>query len=154
MFDPEDYWVGAGTLPHDIEQSYLRVSEVAFDGTVKPEGPIFIVPPPDFSTTPRPVLSVSGTAPNVAALATGLPPTGSIHFVLPMFADYVDILSLEGAGGDNLKVAMHAGMSEQTVFPITNRNFWDAAFKDIFVRGDGSTVEFEMSFAMVNGEMA
>jgi hypothetical protein len=148
FYDPEDYWTAGGTLPHDAHLGFLRVSDIAPDGTVGSEGPIFIIPPPNFFSNPRPRLTVVGTAPNVAGRVDLLPPADAMHFVLPRFADYVDIYN---RGANPIYVAFGPGLNEVMVPATTERNLWDAAFTEIFVRGNSL---FDMHFAIVSGEMA
>lgn len=150
-YDPEDYWAPGGTLPHDANASYLRVEEQDAAGTFRPAGPILIIPPPNFFTTTRPNLIVAGTAPNVAASSIGVPPEGAMHFVLPRFADSV---SIANTGLQNLLVSFNPGLPEFTILNGQTFTLPDAAVSDVFVRGNGATVTFTMSFAIVNAEMA
>ena len=68
--------------------------------------------------------------------------------------DYVDIFNKEAAGGTDLYVAFGIGSPGIVIPPETERNLWDAAFKEIFIWGDGGTVAFDMYYAIVTGEMA
>lgn len=152
LYDPEDYWVPAGTLPHDNGLSFLRVSEVAHNGVVTPEGPILIVPAPGFFVTPRPHLSVVGTAPMLANTADFTPPTGAMHFILPRFADYVDIYNKDAA---NPLFVSFGETSPGLIVPVsTDRSLWDATLVEVYVWATGGTAAFDMHFAIVNGEMA
>lgn len=150
-YDPEDFWAGGGTLPHDAEGAYVRVAEQDAGGTFRPAGPILIVPPPGFFSTTRPNLSVSGTAPNVAATATLTPPDGAMHFVLPRFADSVTVMNRDAA---SLFVSFNRGLPEVEIPTGETVLLPDAAVSEVFVRGDGATVAFNMYFAIVNAEMA
>lgn len=151
FYDPEDFWAPAGSLPHDADGSYVRISEQHFDGTFRPAGPVLIVPPPAFFTNTRPNLTVSGTAPNVAATATGVPPDGALHFVLPRFCDSCTV---RNTGGQNLLLSFNAGLPEIVIPSGQSELLPDAAVSDVFVRGNGATVTFTMYFALVNAEMA
>lgn len=151
QYDPEDYWVGGGTLPHDAAGSYLRVSEQNAAGVFRPAGPILIVPPPGFFVTTRPNLTVSGTAPNVAASATGVPPTGALHFVLPRFADSTTITN---SGGASIYLSFNSGLPEFEILANQTVFLPDGAVSEVFVRGDGAAVPFSAFFAIVNAEMA
>jgi hypothetical protein len=151
-YDLEDFWIPAGTLPHDSDVSFIRVAEISLDGvTVKPEGPILIVPPPAFYTNTRPGLTVQGTAPSVAGLSTGLPPDGSLHFILPKFSDSVNIRNL---GGASIFISFHTGLPEYEVPAGQTQQFFDAAMSDVYVRGSGAAIAFSAYFAIVNAEMA
>jgi len=151
QYDPEDYWVGGGALPHDAAGGYLRVNERNAGGTFRPAGPILIVPPPGFFVTTRPNLTVSGTAPNVAASSTGVPPAGALHFVLPRFADSSTITN---SGAASIYVSFSPGLPEFEVLANQTILLPDGAVSEVFVRGDGATVPFSVFFAVVNAEMA
>lgn len=151
MYDPEEFWVGGGDLPHDYEASYVRVEEQNMAGGWRPAGPILIVPPPGFFVTTRPSLVISGTAPNLAASTTGIPPVGAMHVALPRFSDSAAITN---NGGASLFVSFGAGMPEFQVLDGTTTYLPDAAVSDVFLRGDGADVAFSISFAVVNAEMA
>lgn len=152
LFDFEDFWAPAGTLPHDKDQSYVRIREVDQGGALRPEGPVFVVPPPTFFVSPRPVLTLAGTAPSVAATATGTPPTGSMHVITPRFFDYCGIRNRSGANDIYLSFGM--GSPEILVPSGGTKDIYDAADSEIIIRGDGGTAAFDAQFAIVNGEMA
>jgi len=153
FYDPEDYWAPATTLPHDVDGSYVRLEEQKPDGSFRPPGPILVVPPPSFFTNTRPNLIVAGTAPNVAASATLVPPPGAMHFVLPRFCDSVTVIN---TGGHDLYIGFNPGMPEFAVPSGTKSGqlLPDAAVSDVFVRGSGGTTTFSIFFALVNAEMA
>lgn len=151
LYDPEDFWSGGSTIPHDFQTAYLRVSEVSPAGTVGPEGPIFVLTPPAFFDNPRPVLTLSGTAPSVTPLASGLPPTTAMHIALPKFTDNIRIRNLSAT--DELFVCFSPGQAAYAIPTETTENFFDAAVSDIFLFGDGATVDFQLVAAVVNGEM-
>ena len=150
-YDPEDYWVPAGALPHDAAGSYVRVAEVSAAGVTRPQGPIMIVPPPGFFTNTRPNLTFAGTAPNVAANAVGTPPAGAMHIVLPKFSDFI---GLRNTGSKTLYVGFREGMPEVAVPSGEIQQFLDAAVSSIYLRGDGGTTTFTAYAAIVNAEMA
>lgn len=154
-YDPEDYWVAAGDLPNDAQQAYLRVAEVAPDGTVQAQGPIYVVPPPNFFSNPRPVMTLRGTAPAVVVPADLLPPPTAMHIVLPQFADNVRIQNLSAS--DELLVSFGAGQPLLTLEPTATgsaaETLYDAAFKELFLCGNGATVAFGARIAVVNPEM-
>lgn len=153
-YDPEDYWTAGSTLPHDAHIGFVRVAEVAPDGTVGAEGPIYIVTPAHFFTTPRPLLTIQGTAPDVAASGIGIPPQGAMHFYTPRFFDYCGITNKEPVGGNSLFISFGEGLPEIEIPPATTRDIYDAADNEVFVRGGGGPVAFDAVFAVVNGEMA
>lgn len=142
---------GGYTMPHDYETAYMRVAEVNAAGDTRPDGPILIIPTSGFFTNTRPKLTVSGTAPNVAATVSGNPPDGSLHFVLPRFADSMDIVN---SGGASIYISFSVGEPEFEVMSGQTHHLADAAVSEVFIRGDGATVDFRMYIAIVNAEMA
>jgi hypothetical protein len=152
LFDPEDYWPTApAVLPHDADISFIRVSEIDHSGAVRPEGPILVVPPPGFFSTPRPVLTLQGDAPDVAGTPTGLPPMGSMHVYMPRFFDYCNVTN---KGGAPLWLSFGRGLPEIEIGAGVSRDIYDAADNEILIRGQGAVVAFDGAFALVNGEMA
>jgi hypothetical protein len=152
VYDPQDYWVAAGALPTDAAQGYIRVAGVSPDGTVRPEGPIYIVPPPGFYSNPRPSLAIVGTAPSVTVPATLVPPPEAMAIVLPQFADNVRIQNLDVAVP--LLVGVGPGQPMISIAPETSETLYDAVVNQMWFAGDGATVAFDARFAIVNGEMA
>lgn len=150
-YDPEDYWAGGGTMPHDADGSYVTIVEQNAAGVSRPAGAILIVPPPAFFTVTKPNLTVAGTAPNVAATATMIPPAGALHFTLPHFADCVIITN---NGGASLFVSFYSGLPEFEVLMGQSTYFPSAGLDEVFIRGNGMTVPFSAFFSIVNAEFA
>jgi hypothetical protein len=150
VFDPDEYFAVGGDLPHDNKMSYVRVEEQNPAGTFLSPGPILVMPPCGFWATPRPSLTLRGTAPNVATTADLTPPPGAMVFVLPRFSDHVTIVNEDAAA---LFVSFDSSMPEITVKAGATTALFDGAYNVVYVRGDGATVEFSMFFAIVNGEM-
>lgn len=148
-YDPQDFQ--GGTVPGDAAISFVRVAEQLGDLSFLPDGPIFVVPTPSFLNTPRPSLTVAGTAPNVAARADLLPPQSSMHFVLPRHADFARIHNTDTS---DLYVSFDPGQPEVVVSAGEHRQFLDATISQALVRGDGATATFDAYFALVNGTYA
>jgi len=148
-YDPQDFQ--GGVVPGDGAISFLRIAEQRPDLTFLPDGPIYVVPTPNFLSTARPHLSVAGTAPSVVALPTLLPPSGSMHFVLPRHSDNCAITN---TGGSDIYVSFGAGQPELVVPTGMRVPFFDAAISEIFIRGDGGASTFTAYFALVNGTYA
>lgn len=145
-YDPQDFQ--GGIVPPDAHISFIRVAEVGNDGTERPSGPILVVPTPNFLKTPRPHLTLAGTAPSVAALATLLPPAGSLHFALPRHADYASITNTSVV---DIYLSFDAGQPEVVVPAGETMPFYDATISEVFIRGDGGAATFTAYFALVNG---
>lgn len=155
-YDPQDYWTAGTSLPYDGQQAYLRVSEISLDGTARGFGPILVVPSGGWLRNPRPAMSLSGTAPNVTLPADGTPPPDAMHIILPYFGDNLRIQNLSTT--DPLYIGFRPGAPLiQLGFNATGFNsetLYDAAFKELFLCGDGAAVDFDIRIAIVNGEMA
>jgi len=150
LYDPEDFWpLAPATMPHDKDISFLRVRQVNNAGVVSPEGPIFVVPPPGFFSTARPVLTLAGTAPQVAPTAAGLPPVGSMHAYLPRYFDYATIIN---NGAASIWVSFNEGLPEIEVGAGISRDIFDAADNEIFVRSNTpGGIAFQIGMAIDNG---
>lgn len=144
----EDFWQPATTLPHDAEQSYFSVAEVSASGIERPPGPIIVVPPPRFYDSPRPSMSVVGTAPSVVGLSTGLPPAGALRFAVPRFSDHIRV---RNTSGSLLYLTFDEGQPEMELPANESEVFYNASVSDVFVRGNGATPTFEFRFALTNG---
>lgn len=151
FFDVEDFWQAGGTYPHDPNQFYVTVAEVNAAGVQRPFGPILSVPPPMFYDTPRPTMSLVGTAPNVAGIATGLPPVGAMAVALPRYSTNIRVKNSEAGGGNTLFFSFDDGQPEISMAPGESDIFYDSSVSDILVRGGGGTAAFEIRCALING---
>lgn len=150
FYDPEDFWALApAVMPHDTDIAFLRISQIDNAGVVLPEGPIFVLPPPGFFSTPRPVLTLQGTAPQVAATPTGLPPAGAMHAYLPRYFDYATIIN---KGAASIWISFNEGLPEIEIGAGISRDIFDAADNEFFVRSNTpGGIAFEMGMAIDNG---
>lgn len=151
FFDVEDFWQAGGTWPHDANQFYVTVAEVNAAGVQRPFGPIMPVPPPMFYDSPRPTMSIVGTAPNVAGTPTGLPPAGAMAIALPRYSTNIRVRNAEAGGGNDLAFSFYSGQPEITMAPGDHDVFYDSSVSDILVRGSGGTAAFEIRCALING---
>lgn len=153
VYDPEDFFpTSPTTLPHDAHQGYVRVTETNLAGTVLPASPILVIPPPGIFSSPRPSLTLAGTAPELTASATLLPPPGVMRVILPRFSDNISIRNRDAT--NSLFVSFGEGSPEIEVDANTTESFWDNVMSEIFLRGDSGAVPFNILAAIVNGEMA
>lgn len=151
IYDPEDYWAAAGTLPHDSEFAYLRLEERLPDGSFKPSGPIFVLPPSLGNANFRPNLVLHGTAPSASATTTGKPPSTAMKVVLPAEVDSFTVKNVDGTNA--LFVAFSENGQEFKVDSGEEPTFFDAVVSAFYLRGDGGAVEFYIYSAVVNGVM-
>lgn len=151
FFDVEDFWQAGGTYPHDPNQFYVTIAEVNAAGVQRPFGPIISVPPPMFYDTPRPTMSLVGTAPNVAGIPTGLPPVGAMAVALPRYSTNIRVKNAEPTGGNTLYFSFDDGQPEISMAPGESDIFYDSSVSDIIVRGAGGTAAFEIRCALING---
>ena len=151
FFDVEDFWQPGGTYPHDPNQFYVTIAEVSAAGVQRPFGPVLAVPPPMFYDTPRPTMSLVGTAPNVAGIPTGFPPVGAMAVALPRYSTNIRVRNAEPGGGNTLYFSFDDGQPEISMGPGESDIFYDSSVSDILVRGDGGTAAFEIRCALING---
>lgn len=151
--DMNDY--ASATVAGDAATSYFRVSEINHAGTVLTPGPILVVPPPYFNTSPYRTLALTGTAPNVAATTTGLPPTGAMVIAFPVHAD--DLVFYNDDPGENsMFVSLGAGQQEIEIpYNTSNLTGPDMVLNYggsvVYIRGSGGTVAFRMTATLVAG---
>ena len=104
-----------------------------------------------FYDTPRPTMSLVGTAPNVAGIATGLPPVGAMAVALPRYSTNIRVKNSEPGGGNTLFFSFDDGQPEISMAPGESDIFYDSSVSDILVRGGGGTAAFEIRCALING---
>lgn len=151
-YNPEDFWTIGTNLPHDDDISYLRVEEVSNGGVVRPAGPILVIPSHGFWMAAQPAIQLQGTAPDVAASITGVPPAGAMHVVIPRHATSVVIRN--NSAPDLLYVSFDRNMPEQEFPNNYADSFTDGTVMEFYLRGQGSTPRFNIYLAVVNGSLA
>jgi hypothetical protein len=142
----DDY--SSATIHGDSGINFVRVTEIDHTGASLPVGPIVVVPPANFFSTAHRTISLSGTAPDVAVLATGLPPSGAMVISFPRMLDNITISN--GDLADVLYVALDAGMPEAILAAGATQTF---AFGGtaLYFHGDGGTVDFSLTATVVSG---
>jgi len=147
LYDPEDFWALApATMPHDKDIAFLRSSAVNLAGTVLSEGPVFVLPPPGVLTSSGSVLTLQGTAPNVAATATGIPPAGAMHVCLPVSFDQAFIVN---KGASSIWISFDEGLPEIEIGTWTSRNFFGDEF---YIRSTAvGGLAFDVGLVVNNG---
>lgn len=140
----------SATIHGDNAINFVRITELDLAGNPKPAGPIFVVPAPEFFTSPHRSLSLSGTAPDVAALATGLPPTGAMVISLPRMTDDLVVFNDDSVGANDLYVSLGAGQPE-FVIPSGGQIEFPFGGTDIYLHGAGATVPFRLVATVVSG---
>lgn len=142
----DDY--ASATIHGDSGINFVVVNEIDAAGTVLPAGPIVVVPPPYFFSSAHRSITLSGTAPNVASLATGLPPTGSMILSFPRMCD--DLVITNNDGVDTLFVSLGEGMPETSIPPGGSLTL-DFGGTAVYFHGDGGTVDFSLTATVVSG---
>lgn len=149
--DINDY--ASATIPGDTDILYLRVAEQTAAGFL-PDGPILVVPPPDFFETGRRNLVIVGTAPDLPSRGNNLPPEDALRVYLPKFAEELRVYNEGAAGGDDLYFSLGIGLVEMRVPAEINRSYAESGANEILLRGSGGAVPFTMSAGIVNGIQA
>jgi len=149
--DINDY--ANATIPGDTDILYLRVAEQTAAGFL-PNGPILVIPPPDFFKTGRRSLVLVGTAPNLASRGNNLPPENGLRVYLPKFAEELRIYNENASGGDDLYLSLGIGLVEMRVPAETSRGYAESGANEILLRGSGGAVPFTMTAGIVNGIQA
>ena len=149
--DIDDY--ANATIPGDTDTLYLRVAEQTAAGFL-PNGPILVIPPPDFFETGRRTLVIVGTAPDLASRGNNLPPENALRVYLPKFAEELRVYNENAAGGDDLYFSLGIGLVEMRVPAETNRSYAESGANEILLRGSGGAVPFTIAAGIVNGIQA
>lgn len=152
LYDPGDF--ASATLPGDPDICFIRVTEVDLGGNALPEGPITVIPPPDFFETGRRNLVLVGSAPDLSSRGNNLPPLEGMRVFFPRFADELTVYNEEAVGGDDLYFSLGLGLPEMRVPADSSRTFSEAGANEIILRGNGGVVAFSISAAIVNGIQA
>ena len=153
--DMNDYATLAN-VSGDAATAYFRVSEIDHAGTVLNPGPILVVPPPYFNTSPYRTLALTGTAPTVAGTTTGLPPTGAMVIAFPVHLDTLTFYNDDAANTNPMFVSLGAGQQEIEI-PYNASNISGAdltlpfAGSVVYLRSSGNTVPFRMTATLVAG---
>lgn len=141
----------SATVHGDNAINFVRVQELDSTGTVMNTGPILVVPPPLFFTTPTRYMTLTGTAPNVPRLATGLPPDGAMVIAFPRRCDSLTLVNTHAT--QTLYVSLDAGMPEVAVAAgdtYESGSLGDIG-SDVFLHGDGGTPSFQISVNVISG---
>lgn len=149
--DINDY--ASATIPGDTDILYLRVAEQTAAGFL-PNGPILVIPPPDFFETGRRNLVIVGTAPDLPSRGNNLPSESALRVYLPKFAEELRVYNENAVGGDDLYFSLGIGLVEMRVPAETNRSYAQSGANEILLRGSGDPVPFSISAGIVNGIQA
>jgi len=158
VFDPDDFATpfnpAASYLPPDENTVFLRVAPfVTSTGAFMAEGPIMIVPPPDFFSTKEPVFTVSGIAPNlnIGAFPPNIPdvmPPESLNFMLPAYNTTLSIRNLDPLVP--LFFSCHPGVSPTVVPGGTDVSVTGAGTPEFFFAAPNGNPWFTVRVAVVN----
>ena len=152
--DLNDY--ASATVPGDAAMAFFRVQEIDHAGTVRPAGPIMVVPPAYFNTSPYRTLSLTGTAPDLTATTTGLPPTGAMVISLPVHVDDLTIYNDDATNQNSLFIGLGPGQQEIEVpYNTSNVSGPDMTLpfggSVIYIRSDSDDVPFRLTMTLVAG---
>lgn len=146
-YDPDDYV--SATLPGDGQVGFIRVTDLAPDGSPLAQGPILVVPPPGFFRAGRVNLLLNGTAPNVAGLASSLPPQDAMWVDFPKYVETLVVTNTDS--GNDLFVSLGEGTQEIEIGNGESFTFSCSGTTLMAIRGDGGTATFNISAVLVNG---
>lgn len=158
VFDPDDFATpfdpAASYLPPDDNSIFVRVAP--FDpvaGAFLSEGPIMVVPPPDFFSTKEPVFTVTGVAPNlgIGAFPPNIPdvmPPDSLNFMLPAYNATLSVRNLDLALP--LFVSFHPGVPPTVLPPLTDLSMTGSGIPEFFVACPNGNPWFTLRVAAIN----
>lgn len=152
--DMNDY--ASAAVPSDAAMAFFRVQEIDYAGNIRPAGPIMVVPPPYFNTSPYRTLSLTGTAPDLTATATGLPPAGAMVISLPVHVDDLTIYNDDAVNQNSLFIGLGPGQQEIEVpYNTSNVSGPDMTLpfggSVIYIRSASDVVPFRLTMTLVAG---
>ena len=142
----DDY--ASASVHGDSAINFVRVVEIDKAGTVLAAGPIAVIPPARFFSSAHRTIGLSGSAPSVTALATGLPPSGAMVVSFPRMIDNLVITNTDVA--QDLYVSLSDGMPE---IKIAQGAAVTLAFGGtaLHLRGQGGAADFSLTATVVSG---
>lgn len=148
----DDY--ASASVPGDGLVCFFRIIEVDQSGAALNIGPVFVVPPPGFYSSQYRTLPLSSSAPDVAGIASQVPPTGSLVISFPVHVDNLMIYNDDSVGTNSLYVALGEGQPEIEV-PYNVNSLPSLvlahAGTSVYLRGDGGAVPFRMTADLISG---
>lgn len=149
-YDPTDF--AAATVPGDEQFSFLRLTEFNPSGAALPEGPIVVVPTTLSWYAASPTIVLNGTAPNVAGLASNLPPPDAMWINFPRT---VRNLSIHNDGAVPLAIALGPPGTQEFEIPVGGDEvpWFELSIDLISVRGVGGSPSFRLVASASNGPL-
>lgn len=148
-FDIADF--GGTNIRTDDDLLFLRISRINHAGTVVTGDTVFVVPPPLVFGTPQPVVTLSATAPGVAAPATGAPPATVPGLTFPAAVQALQVRNLDAA--DPLFIGYDRGMPMIQIPFGQVESFADSGTEgEVFIRcNNGDSVSFTLYVTLLMG---
>ena len=160
VFDPDDFSTpvapGGSYLPSDDNVTFLRVAPYdPVAGAFLAEGPIVIVPPPDFFSTKEPLFTITGIAPNLNIGAfppniVDVMPPDVLNFMLPAYSTSISLVNLDPVGGKTLFVSYHPGMTPTVIPPGGEMSLTGLGVPEFFLASPDGNPWFTIRLAVVN----
>ena len=153
VWDPMDYFNPTDALlqeiPEDSDVLFMRVERFldTVDDWVN-DGPINIVLPQSSMTVARPLLTIAGTAPAVAAAAGEKAHPEALHFHLPLHSAGFILIN---HGEDPIFVSFAKGHPMAMVPASGELAFYDANVAEVLIAGDSKNPTFSMVISLQNG---
>jgi hypothetical protein len=165
MFDLDEHRIGfEATVPPDRDVAFARVQVAtdatggfplgfpggAFPGTLASQGPIVVLQNPGWFSTPRPAVSLSGTAPNIAtAVAGGIPPADSMHFRVPAYGD--SLVFINHSTTDPIFLSMGPGIPFMQIDPSSQFSHTSGQKDSLLIAANGANPTFSALISTVAG---
>lgn len=148
--------LGAGTqVPPEGDLAFLRVQTRTPTGSFPVgnalEGPILILQNPEWFNVPRPSLSLSGTAPDIAGTVAGgqaLP--GTMEFRVPAFADSMIFTNHDAV--DPVFLSVGQGIPFMQIDPGETITHTSGMKDSLLIAANGANPTFSVLIATVSGQ--
>ncbi len=157
VFDLDELKADAGLpnlIPADNQIAFLRIQSrlpnTVFAGT-ETEGPILILQNPGWFSVPRPALTLSGTAPNLAtAAAGGLPPAETLEFRVPAYGD--SLIFTNHSTTDAIFLSVGPGIPFMQVDPLQTLSHTSGMKDALLIAASGANPTFSVMISTVAGQ--
>jgi hypothetical protein len=158
IYDPSDYYNPPTTsrIPPDSDIAFLRVQTRAPGATfplpavLTGQGPILILQTPGWWNVPRPALTLSGTAPDIATAGLGVqPPSDSMEFRVPGYGD--SLVFTNHDIGNPVYLSMGRGIPMMEVAPGQSFSHTSGEKDSLLIAANGANPTFSVLISTVGG---
>lgn len=151
FLDLDEYALPTNKIPTDDSLCFMRIAPFSkMAGGYLAEGPIYIIPPPNFYSVPSPLLSLSSEAPGVVASSQDKPTRDALHFILPNHARQATIINHSTV--NSLFVSFGKGVPYMEIPGDVRPSVHFGSIDEVYIVSGilNTPIEFSMTFEIAN----